>query len=83
MRETVTMEDFDHVFMNVQEAILSHHQNTLVVISGREGKDTEKMLNLQQEKSLQVDEEPVVTDDSGVTPAPEPVVPVVEPERKV
>ena len=46
LRETVPLEEFDHVFMNVQEAVLSHNHETLVVISGREAKDSERLLNL-------------------------------------
>ena len=38
IKETVAVEEFDQVLLNTQEAVMSHDSNTLIVISGREGK---------------------------------------------
>ena len=37
VQEIVSMEDFDHVIMNLQEGVLSHNHDTVIAISGREG----------------------------------------------
>ena len=47
IKEQVAVEEFDQVILNTQEAVMSHAANSLIVISGREGKQEDRMLNLQ------------------------------------
>ena len=54
VKEIVSMEDFDHVIMTLQEGVISHNHETVIVVSGREGvASNERMMNLQQGESTQ------------------------------
>ena len=46
IKEQMPIDEFDRVFVDVKEEILVLHPETLVVVSGREGKDAQRILNL-------------------------------------